>query len=115
MGVDAEALARRAIQDSMYTGRVSHGPVPGSTNCVWAGVAPPPTLTLSDPLVVVAVVGRKVTLIVQLAPAARVAGNGLKMVVPQLLVCANRFEPPIAIFVSVSGTVPELVTTTSCG
>jgi hypothetical protein len=90
--------------------------VPVSGTTVWAGVAPPPTLIVTEAVLDVAVVGRKVALIVQLAPMASVAGNGRNAFVPHVFVCANRlrFGPPRLMFVSGSGTVPVLVTVTVC-
>src|ERR1700739_1265608 len=53
--------------------------------------------------------GAKLTLIVQLAPTARVAGS-----VPQLLLCGNTsgFGPPKEIPVMVNGAIPPLVIVT---
>jgi len=53
---------------------------------------------------------------VQVAPAAKVDGNGLNAFAPQLFVCANRFAPvPVMpMLVIGSGTVPVLVTVTIC-
>ena len=105
------------VHVAIHTDRVLHCPVPVSGTCVWAGVAPPPTLTFSEAVLVVAVAGRNVVLIVQLAPTARVDGKGLKGLAPQVLVCVNRFAPvPVMeILVSGRGTVPVFVTVTVCG
>ena len=100
----------------IYTDRVLHCPVPVSETADCAGVAPPPTLTFKEAVLVVAVVGRKEVLMVQLAPTAKVDGNGLNGFATQVLVCANRFAPVpvIAMLVSGSGTVPVLVTVIVC-
>lgn len=102
---------------SRYTDRGCHCPVPVNGTCVWAGLAPPPTLMFSEAELVVAVVGLNVVLIVQLAPAASVAGKGRNPPAEQVLVCAKRFGfvPPIAMLVIVSGTVDVFVTVTTCG
>ena len=104
------------VHVAIYTDRVLHCPVPVSGTCVWAGVAPPPTLTFSEAVLVVAVVGRNVVLMVQLAPTAKVDGKGLNGLAPHVFVCVNRFVPvPVMeILVSGSGTVPVFVTVTVC-
>jgi hypothetical protein len=91
-------------------------PVPESVIAVWAGVAPPPTLTVTVAVLDVAVVGRKVALMVQLAPMAKVDGKGRNLFAPHVLVCANWFVlvPPSTILLIGSGTVPVFVRVTVC-
>jgi len=105
-----------AIHRSLSTNRDPYCPVPVSEVRVWAGVAPPPTLTFNDAVLVVLVVGLNVKLTVQLAPTASVDGNGLNGFAPQLFVCAKRFAPVpvIAMFVIGRGMVPVLVSVTVC-
>jgi hypothetical protein len=83
---------------------------------VWAGVAPPLTLSVIVAVLDVAVVGRKVALMVQLAPKAKVDGKGRNLFAPQVLVCANWFAllPPSTILLIGSGTVPVFVRVTVC-
>ena len=102
------------VHVACHTDRVFHCPVPVSETGVWAGVAPPPTLMVRDALLVVAVVGWNVVLIVQLAPTAKVDGNGRKTLAPQVFVCANRMDPVMAMFVRGKGTVPVFVRVTIC-
>jgi len=110
--VDRERLL--PVHLAYYTDRVFHCPVPVSAICVWAGVAPPPTLIVREAVLVVAVVGRNVVLIVQLAPTANVDGKGRNTLPPHVFVCANRLDPVMDTFVMGKGTVPVFVTVAVC-
>jgi hypothetical protein len=92
--------------DAVNVGTIS---VPVSeTDCAVAGA---PTFTVNVAVFVTgfADVGAKVTLIVQLAPAASAA--------PQVFVCVNWFEllPPSEILLITRDAVPGLLSITACG
>src|SRR5947209_15720970 len=99
----------RAVGDRPSTGS-STVPVSGIDSDV-AGAA---ALTFNVAVLVLgfALPGRNVTVTVQLAPAARAAGNG-----PQLLPCANATALPVPKVkltpVSVAGPLPLFVTVTT--
>jgi hypothetical protein len=85
--------------------RLATGAVPVPLRLAVRGLPTPLSVTVTVPLRDPVVVGLKVTVIGQLAPAARV--------VPQVLVWAK--SPLAVIDVIVSSSVPVLLSVTVCG